>query len=383
MKSFCTFVVLLIAAALVTMARGGHEIPIYPSFYPHEIEIRALARERAADALLKTDIHAYVGSLPGFVGPLPESIRTVESLGAFVVVRINPQSPLAKDEPAVCGVAKRVVRALAAKPGEFIFHPYPVTPFHGDYLHHADLAKAAKARYADTTNEASAAVGKLRIRASGRLTQGHPEWSASDADWDAEVIEIDAAELVNAAMLALNGWLAPPWVKNGWFHAERMLAEGASDSADRQRIKSASQRLMTSDFSDIAERVNLERDLVTALTASCRNTVAGYTVKREYFNAEFSAGLENVGYDAILGLQSPMFIRTVKLKDFPWNGWLALGIDARPKAAWNPIGGMNDQFGRLMGFAVGDLALVPAPYEAGWMLNRIADIPPNLPPNSP
>ena len=142
-------------------------------------------------------------------------------------------------------------------------------------------------------------------------------------------------------------------------------------------MKSASQRLMTGDFSDVAERINLERDLVAALTADCHNVVAGYTVKREYFNAEFSAGIENVGYDSIEGLQSPMFIRTVKLKDFPWNGWLSLGIDARPKAAWNPIGGMNDQFGRLMGFAVGDLALIPAPYEAGWMLNRIADLPSN------
>ena len=66
-----------------------------------------------------------------------------------------------------------------------------------------------------------------------------------------------------------------------------------------------------------------------------------------------------------------MFIRTVKLKDFPWNGWLALGVDGAPTAAWNPIGGLNDRFGRLMWFAVGDPALIPSPYEAGWMLNRI------------
>ena len=37
---------------------------------------------------------------------------------------------------------------------------------------------------------------------------------------------------------------------------------------------------------------------------------------------------------------------------------------------------MTDPFGRLMGFAVGDPALLPSPYEAGWMLNRIADLPP-------
>jgi hypothetical protein len=125
-------------------------VPVYPSFYPHEIEIRPLAREQAAAALLKADIHAYVGPPPRFAGPLPDSIRTVESLGSFVVVRMNPESPPAKDEASACAAVKHVVRTLAAKQGEFIFHPYPVTPFHGDYLHHADLAEAAKARYSDT-----------------------------------------------------------------------------------------------------------------------------------------------------------------------------------------------------------------------------------------
>jgi hypothetical protein len=377
MKGFGTLLLLLIAAALVAVARGGHEVPVYPSFYPHEIEIRALAREQAADTLLKADIHAYVGPPPGFAGPLPESIRTVGSLGAFVVVRINPQSPLAKDEPSGCAVAKRVVRDLAAKPEQFIFHPYPVTPFHGDYLHHADLAEAAKARYSDAAGEASGFGSDIRIKANGRLAQSRPEWSAGDADWDAEVSEIDAAELVASATFTVNGWIAPPWVRSGWFHAERLLGDAMVHRSGEQRTQSDLQRLTAGNFDGVVERINLERDLVTSLTAGCRSIVAGYTVKREYFNAEFSTGIENVGHDAIEGLQSPMFIRTVKLKDFPWNGWLVLGVDAQPNAAWNPIGGMNDRFGRLMWFALGDPALMPSPYGPGWMFNRIADIPPD------
>jgi hypothetical protein len=66
----------------------------------------------------------------------------------------------------------------------------------------------------------------------------------------------------------------------------------------------------------------------------------------------------------------------VKLKDFPWNGWLTLGINARPAAAWNPIAGMTDKFGRLMWYALGDPALLPSPYDSGWMLNRVADVQP-------
>jgi len=138
-----------------------------------------------------------------------------------------------------------------------------------------------------------------------------------------------------------------------------------------------SQRLETGDYRDTVERLNLERELVTTLTGGCRKRVAGYTVKRQYFSAEFTNGIENIGFGSIEGLNSPIFIRTVKLKDFPWNGWLKLGIDVRPDAAWNPIGGFEDGFGRLLWSAIGDPALFSTPYDSGWMLNRIADVQSN------
>ena len=354
------------------MAWGGHEFPVYPSFYPHEIEIKSLVPEQAAGELRDGKIQAYVGEGPSLAGVPPDRIRAIESLGSFIVVRINPDSASMRAEASACGAANSVIRALAGQSG-FIPHPYPVTPFHGDYLHHADLAAAAKARFSG----GEAPVHDLKVKARGRLAQSHPKWSAHDADWDAEVVEVDAAELTASAMLSMNGWLAPPWVKTGWFHAERLLADSVDDAERRQHVESDLARLEAGAFSGLVERINLERDLVTALTGTCRKVVAGYTVKREYVNVEYSPGIENIGYDSIAGLNLPIFIRTVKLKDFPWNGWLTLGTSGKPTAAWNPIGGMNDPFGRLMGFAIGDPAFLPSPYEAGWMLNRIADVTSN------
>jgi hypothetical protein len=371
MKRLGTLAVLLGAAAVVTVAWGGHELPIYPSFYPHEIEIRTLAPERAADALRAAKIQAYVGPGMSFSGVLPSSIRAVESLGSFVVVRVNPHSAMATDELSACTTVKAVMRDLAGP--DFILHPYPVTPLHGDYLYHADLAEAAKTRFA--TGSGDTPVRELKIKASGSLAQSHSDWLARDADWDAEIVQVAAADLVASATLAMNGWLGPPWLRTGWFHAERLLADARIDPAQKQRAEFDLQRLKAGDFDGLVERINLERELVASLTSGCQKMVAGYTVKREYFNAEFSAGIENIGFDSIEGLHSPMFLRTVKLKDFPWNGWLALGIAARPTAAWNPVGGLTDPFGRLMGFAIGDPALLPSPYDAGWMLNRIADLP--------
>ena len=69
-----------------------------------------------------------------------------------------------------------------------------------------------------------------------------------------------------------------------------------------------------------------------------------------------------------------MFLRTVKLKDFPWNGWLQLGIATQPESAWNPVGGFNDPLGRLAWYALSDPAAIPSPYEAAWTFNRISDV---------
>jgi hypothetical protein len=353
-------VLVIIAAA----AWAGHELPIYPSFYPHEIEIRTVAPEQAATALGDGKLHAYIGLGLDMAGMPPERVGVIDSLGAFVVVRVNPQSAVANDN--ACAAVRTVVRTL--RQDGFVPHPYPVTPFHGDYLHHADLADAAKARLAKGDS-----VPGLKIKVSGALA--HRDWSAQGSDWDVEVLEVDATGLVESSMLIVNGLIAPPWLKAGWFHAARLLTDAVTDPDDKSRIDAERARLMAGDYSNLTERINLERNLVSAFVQNCQTTVAGYTVKREYVNVGYSSGIENIGYDALTGLRSPMFFRTVKLKDFPWNGWLALGTQARPTAAWNPIGGMNDPFGRLVGSAVTDPALLPAPYEAGWMLNRIADLP--------
>jgi hypothetical protein len=131
------------------------------------------------------------------------------------------------------------------------------------------------------------------------------------------------------------------------------------------------QRLVTGGYADSTEAINLQRALVSQLTRGCERVTAGYTLRRERFSAEFSQGIENVASDAQTGLNSPIFVRTVKLKDFPWNGWLRLGLAAKPAAAWNPIAGFSDSAGRLIWAALADPAMLPSPYGGGWVPNRV------------
>jgi hypothetical protein len=365
--------VLLLAAFAVGLARSGHEQPVYPSYYPQEIEIATLAPQAATDLLRAGKLHAYVGVAPLGVPTSPDhTLGSVASLESFLVVRLNPASALAADETSACAAASTIVRAMAglAGAGGMTVHPYPVTPWHGDYLSHIDRAEAERARMLG--GDAPPLRAFPRVWASAELARSliPAEWLTAGADWDAAIEQMSIAAIVRASTVALNGWLGPAYVRAGWFHATRVLGGGPL----QDEVRALLARLEADEGGSSVERINLERELVRSLLAGCRTIVAGYTLKREPFNAQYSAGIENISYDALEGLSSPMFLRTVKLKDFPWNGWLRLGISAAPDSAWNPIGGFTDPFGRLAWYALSDAAAIPSPYEAGWILNRISDV---------
>src|SRR5260370_18319357 len=94
----------------------------------------------------------------------------------------------------------------------FVFHPYPVTPFHGDYLYYADLAEAAKARFLRARARTSAAPANLRVKADSALQRLiRPEWIAQGPEWDVAVEEVGAAGLAPSSMTSGHVLLAPPW----------------------------------------------------------------------------------------------------------------------------------------------------------------------------
>ena len=351
---------------------AGHELPFYPSYYPQEIRLEALPPAAAAPLLKSAKLHAYVGADPFAGGRAPADVKPVESLGGYVVMTFNPASPVAASRESRCEAARRMARSLGAAPGLYVPHPYPVTPYDMDYLEHFDLAQSARQAYAAAPSGSSVA---LRVQAKGPLAERLVKAPAKGAtDWDATVEEIDAEGLLAAHGLSLDGWLGPPWLKDGWFHAYLLAARAPSDATGRQAVEALYRRLVTGAYDSPITRIELERQLVSRLTAGCERVVLGYTVRREYFNAEFSQGVENIAWDSQTGFNSAIFLRTVKLKDFPWNGWLRLGMASRPAAAWNPIAGFSDPAGRLLWAAVGDPALIPAPYGSGWVANRVTPV---------
>jgi hypothetical protein len=354
-------------------AEAGHEMPYYPSYYPQEIRIETMPPETAATRLQSNTLHAFIGGALPFGETMPANVRVVETLGGYLVVTLNSAAPQWSHTEARCALVQQIFDTLGAADGPYVFHPYPVTPYHWDYLHHVDRVETARTRVLQHGQPSGNQA--LHIRARGKLAERlvQSRWPGEGEAWDAMVEEVALDDLLAPHTTSLNGWLGPPWMKEGWFHAYLLLTPTLSEQAVRERVAAAYERLVQANPGGLTAQLNAERDLVALLLSGCERAVVGYTVRRDYFNADFSAGIENLAYDAHTGFNSAIFLRTVKLKDFPWNGWLWLGVATAPSAAWNPVGGFNDATGRLIWHAVGDPALFPAPYSGSWTLNRIGE----------
>ena len=169
--------IILAAAALLVapVARSGHELPVYPSYYPARDRDRALAPQRASDLMRAGKLHAYVGGAAGVrrrarqTPSAPWSRWAPSSSSGSTRIRRSPgmrRRPAPRREPS-CATWRREPVA-----GGFIVHPYPVTPFHGDYLHHADLARGCASRDIAGGADASPSGGHgLKVRAEGALAQ--------------------------------------------------------------------------------------------------------------------------------------------------------------------------------------------------------------------
>jgi hypothetical protein len=357
-------------------AEAGHELPYYPSFYPHEIRVEVVSPEVAATRLQQGTLQAYIGATPHFSESPPAHVSPVSSLGAYLVVTFDDAAALQWQPEQRCAIAQDIVSVLAESATTYVFHPYPITPYHGDYLYHFDQVEAWKAKYLQRpAGRREASPHSVTVRGHGALAAQlvHPQWQHLEQPWDATLEEIDIETLLASHTSSLNGWLGPAWLKAGWYHAYLLLAETVHDPQIKTAIAAIYERLVHGSYAGPEARVNTERELVALLQHGCERVVVGYTPRQEDVNTEFSAGIENLSYDSHTGLNSSLFVRTVKLKDLPWNGWLRLGVHTPPAAAWNPIAGLTDATGHLLWHIVGDVAFFPSPYSGDWVVNRIAD----------
>src|SRR5262245_2734735 len=334
---------------------AGHQIGHYPSYYPDEIRIDVVDPAAAARGLAEETLHAYVGASPRFVGSPPKHLKAAKSLGSFLVLSFDVASRRFASTEARCAAARGILAEVgSAKVAGFVFHPYPVTPYHTDYLHHLDLVEAA------TEAVGGSLPSVLELQAKDQLARLIARARAGVGD-DVTLEAVPVESLLFAQMRA-DGSPGMPWAREGWFHAHQLLAPGL-EAGEREAVDRHYEQLVRGRARSFAEHTDLERRLVASLVKPCRRLVAGYSVREEYANEKYPEGVENIAYDSLAGLNSPVFIRTVKLKDYPWNGKLHLGVPERSDAAWNPIAGFSDGMGRLVWSGLGHPAMIAFPFK--------------------
>jgi hypothetical protein len=182
------------------------------------------------------------------------------------------------------------------------------------------------------------------------------------------LVEVPEEQVHNP--VGMLGWTGPPWIKEGWYEAWQLLVPGLPE-ATRSQAQALAGRLMRGDVEGRVEAFNLERRLVDVLMQPCLRVPVGYVLRQEYVNNEYAFGVENIAPDALSGLNNPIFVRTVKLKDFPWNGSFLAAAAVAPRSAWNPVAGFSDPAGRFVWSVISDTAYMSAPDSESWIPNRM------------
>lgn len=327
---------------------AGHELPYFPSFYPHEVRLHASAGGGPARDAVPQVIVGPSSTRFSFNVP-----RHVESLRSLILVTLRGTDRVRPRQERCALLDRAAAQAVSSK--KAVFHPYPVTPYHADYLFHFDLIQSAKQRSVEPDGTPATAGATVSARSSATI----------------EVKEVSAEDLIGVTPLPFTGWPRSPWAKEGWFQAYTALSPLLQDTDLHKQSGALYARITRGAYRDTAERLELQRRLVTLLLQDCQAAVAGYTLRREPFDDDYANGVENVAYDAQEGLNSAIFVRTVKLKAFPWNGWLNVMVGSSPHAAWNPIAGFGDPFGRLLWAVAADPAFLPHPSDGTWLPNRV------------
>ena len=261
MRFLATLASALVALAILAApARAGHELPFYPGYYPQEIRVEALTPAAAVPLLRRSTLHAYVGADPFGGGRLPANVSAMESLAGYVVATPAAATPGTDGTAARCASALAVARAAgAARVPGFVAHAYPVTPYHGDYLEHFDLAEASRRAV-----EGAAAGAAPRLAARGPLAERLlPAWKGGPASkGDATIVEeIDLQGLLAPYLVTAGGSFSPPWLKEGWFHAYLLQASAMADPTARRAADQLFHRLVTGVYEGPAARAVQRRVL--------------------------------------------------------------------------------------------------------------------------
>ena len=427
-------VIAMLVSTYVEGVMAGHENPFQQSYYPHEVrffkidnpdEVPRLIAETSDTPVVK-GLHLYLA--PVSVDDVKEARRvgpakSLKTLGSIYTVLLNPvddgRNPFASKKFRQAFARFLIDReALATGLGDAEPLYIPITRYHPDYRFVIDIDQRIRGQWKPNEAMVKQALADYLESVGGSVEGGRITIEGSEAVLAVAGIEGDAIAGVIVKQLAekleklgfkvktISMEASPTRLRdleeyqgvnivverldlldyiferlrnvNGIYvgldaYDDARLAAhiylkpgGADDEASR-----AAQKLLSGDYSGWQERMNLIRTLILGGIDESVRTPVMLTYQHYLYNDDYDQGVENMARSPITGPFSDVFYRTVKLRLFPWNGWLLVGLDVERSSAYNPVLGFTDKWGRNLWMMLSDSASVFQPYNGSWEVNRV------------
>ena len=299
----------LLAAA--PAAEAGHEVPYYPSFYPQEIRIEPLDPAAAAPGIRQTTAPLTPISGPARASTAGAGLRQVGRIARRASHGgVNPS--VAREPRCALSGARRTPRRRVAKEPDTVAHPYPITPYHADYLGHVDRVPASPPAgcRSDGARDLRREIADREAWSTALIRRlGHPRGGA-------------VGEVLRAAGVGIMAGRTA-WAKEGWFQAYHLLrpavGERGSGRARRRALRAAAAWRLQGPGRAAQSRARAgggARPKVASAASSAIGCGASSSATTSPTASRTSPSTRSPGSTR------PIVVRTVKLKDFPWNGWL-------------------------------------------------------------
>lgn len=408
-------ILLLTPLMLVQVALAGHENPFQFSFYPHEIRFFKAKPDEVTNLIYETTDTPVVKGLHIYLEPLSyeenkqitssKNIKSLKAIDKIYTILIN--IPSERTNPlSLYEFRRSILRYLVDREeiskniagSEPLF--IPITRFHAEYRYVVNIDNEIRSRWKYSENLLRQSINKYlevsgAVYQDGKITIRNKQVSLSiyspkndeialaissyikeklenigfkihTLDYKKEEADIliniyDYQNLTFYNLRNINGIYVGFEQYKGIFLASIIYHNIATQHDELFKASSLSEQEYASLLQNfIKEGIEKSNEQPILLTYS-------YYV----YNDDFDQGIENMVRSPLTGPLTDVFYRTVKLRLFPWNGWLLVGLNTDKQTYYNPILGFDDAWGKHLWMAMSDSAVVFQPYNTSVEPNRV------------
>jgi len=411
--------ILIFLMLIPNVALAGHENPLQFSFYPHEVRFFKVKPDtdivkmitETTDTPTVKGMHIYLGGINHEDAQKLKNKGPIKLLNAidriytiYVNTKQDETNPFSLEDfrkAFLRNIVDRFELASNIPSSEPLF--IPITEYHSEYRYLVDLDKMFREEWRYDERLVNSVLGDYLRISGAKIVNGKIKSRNGDditirialpsGDETARRIANYVVEKLekmgfNTTLLSYSGGQDEYHIAIRRYEYQDLTlnslknVNGIYIGLERYKgIYLASyiygsvvreySRLFYGDALDEITYAKLLREFILKGVEDSAEQPVIMTYEYYLYNDDYDQGIENMARSPLTGPFSDVFYRTVKLKLFPWNGWLLVGLDEDRETAYNPVLGFNDKWGRNLWMMLSDPAVLLQPYNNSIEPNRV------------